>query len=699
MSQDQQTYQRAVTGALLGLGVQIVIAVALLIMGLWSQNAAVVAATWQAFGGLALWIALAIIYQQHKLERIEALEAEQIAERHGSDSSLFETTAEDLSVHRRRLTLLYKWLLPIVSLITSFYLMGVGLWRFLPYLDVFAAEPDWPGAAVAVPRGLGLPIAVSVGLAFIGFLVSRYLAGMANVREWQLLRGGAGYVMASVIILLALIAGFGFAVWEVPAVIRSLAIIIPVFMVLIGIEMALNFLLDIYRPRRPNEIPRPAFDSRLLSLLTTPESIAKTINEAINYQFGFEITRSWFWQLLSRSFTWLVLCGAFLLWLTSLFVIVEPHQQAVMTRFGQIEQQPLAPGLHVKLPWPIARVRAFDVTKLRTIRVGDQPDLKPGVPILWSNEHLEGKPAMLIVALPKDLTLEGEGGEEKIVVQVDGDQAGDGDDQEAGIPSVSIVNAEVTLQYRIKEGGLVDYVRHYADADQMLGDLAVQEFNRYLLAHDVDELIGTGRAEASEVLRERIQAEVDRQQLGVQVEAMTVQSVHPPKEVAEAFHETVGAQQERQTAIEEARQEAIRRQVEVAGSVAQAAQLVDLIEQYNRLLRDRAIDDPEVDALGAKIEGLLREAGGEAATEIQDALAYRWERENLERSKAERFEKELLAYRAAPQFYKMRRYLEVLADSTVDARKYMLVADRDRLILRFDFKDVSGGFDTLDLGE
>ncbi len=107
-------------------------------------------------------------------------------------------------------------------------------------------------------------------------------------------------------------------------------------MFLMAAEIIFNFVLNLYRPRIADEVPRPAFDSRVLSLLSAPDSIVKSINEAVNYQFGFDITSSWGYQLLLRSTAWLILFGVFSLAALNTMVIVEPHQQAIKLAGGSI---------------------------------------------------------------------------------------------------------------------------------------------------------------------------------------------------------------------------------------------------------------------------------------------------------------------------------------------------------------------------
>lgn len=717
MSEDQQTYQRAVAAALLGLAVQAAVALALGVLALVTVNPAVYAACWHAVGGLLLWLCLVVVYQQYKLERAEALEVEQLAERHGAESSIFETSAEDLSVARNRLRRFIRWGLPLASLLTAGYLIGIGgwiTWWSVQQIDALAAI-----SRTISPLLLGF---IFAGIAFGCFVVSRYLAGMGKLTHWQLLRGGAAYLMGVALVSLLLTIAVGLMDW-VQWPIRYLALVVPVFMVVIGVEMALNFLLDLYRPRKLGEVPRPAFDSRLLGLLTTPESVAKTINEAINYQFGFEITRSWFWQLLSRAFGGLIVLGAVVILLLSCVVVVQPNEQAVVTTFGRLaSQQPLAPGLHVKWPWPMGRARHYDVTTIRSLKASDKAELKTDVPILWTNVHTVQDPVNFVVAAPRDLIID--------AGTPDGPAQPMADTERQLIqqtPSVSLVNVEIELHYRIRaDGGLMDYITSVArieeiernrqaqgssaqalarliDQDKptahpLLENIAQTQVSQWLFAHDIDELIGSARSEGEAVLHERIQAAANEAKLGIEVVNVAIMSIHPPQagEVAAAFAEVVSAEQRRQRIIEQALAEQIRIMAEVAGSTATARRIVDQVEQLEQSRRDGAASQQLADQELA-LEQLLRDAGGEAATQIADARAYRWQRENSERGNAVLFDAQIKAYDEAPRLYRARKHLDVLARGMAEARKYLLLTDRDDLILRFDFKDQTNAMEQLRL--
>jgi regulator of protease activity HflC (stomatin/prohibitin superfamily) len=107
-------------------------------------------------------------------------------------------------------------------------------------------------------------------------------------------------------------------------------------------------------------------------------------------------------------------------------------------------------------------------------------------------------------------------------------------------------------------------------------------------------------------------------------------------------------------------------------------------------------------AIAAKesdIEVLLGEARGEAAEVIHAARGYRWTRAVGEKSASERFTGELLAYERSPDYYRTRRFLDVLSGGLSDRRKFVIAGEqRDLPVLQMDFSDPTSAIDTL-LGE
>jgi hypothetical protein len=70
---------------------------------------------------------------------------------------------------------------------------------------------------------------------------------------------------------------------------------------LMAAEMLVTLLLEIYRPRVKGKVARPLYDSRVVGLLAQPESLFTTAAQTLDYQFGFKVSETWFFQLLQKN--------------------------------------------------------------------------------------------------------------------------------------------------------------------------------------------------------------------------------------------------------------------------------------------------------------------------------------------------------------------------------------------------------------
>ncbi len=694
MSQNEQTYSRAITAALIGLATQAVLAIAVGLLSLYTQSPALNVATWYILGGLPIWVVIWALFNQHRLERQEALEAEALAADDARAAALFNEAGQQLAIARRGLERIYKYGLNIVSLLVGVYLTTLGALFF--YFSLNANRTIYQAEGLAAEAGLTTGLGINPGanlvllmlalvvLGFASFLVARYVAGMTTEKAWIPLRGGAAYLMGSAVVIALLLVAAVFAYFNEPRGFVYGSVVISAVMTLLGVETLLAFLFGIYRPRKTGEFVRPAFDSRILGWLTRPESIGKIVTETLNYQFGFEISRSWFYQLLARLTLPLVVVGVVVLLLMSSLVFVAPQQNAIITTFGAFDRV-AQPGLHFKWPWPVGRAQKYDVYRVHQIILGSRyEDFMEGIALLWTNQHTETDETYLVTA-PTPTS--------------------DDDDQLiTDIAAGELIGCDVVVKYRIAEGGLKQYATSAVDPVKYLEAVAEQVINRYFATKDIDTLLGTGRLDASQTLLQQIRDEANRVQLGIEVAFVTVSVVHPPQksEVAMKFHEQIGASQEKLAAIEDARREAESILASVAGSREKALQIQNAIDAVNDL-QARVDADPNDEATrqqlldaSAKVEQLIDAAGGEAAQQLAAARAFRWEHAISELARTERFRSELAAYQNAPRYYKMQLYLEALAEALKDRRKVIIDSRSDHSPhIRLQLEDASSGLDRL----
>lgn len=636
MKADYQSFKRAASVCLLGLVLQLAMGLTLLIHSVLSHNhSGLTGALFVLLGGV-VWLSLAVVFDQHRRERIEALEAEAIAQQGGRAASAFGE-AEDLRVAGKRLAWMHRIMLPVVSLGYAGALAGIGYWRFRSGEALID-----PGSFRPVEEH-GWPISIGIALGFVGFMFARYVSGMAKQPVWANLRGGAAQAVGAAIVGVAIAVTHFIDYMGPDAASRYLQAILPALMMALALEVALNFVLGIYRPRRPGEVPRPAMDSRVLSFVAAPDRIAESIGGALNYQFGFDVTGSWFYQLLSRSVTALLVVGVAVLWLMTVVGVVQPNEQGIRLRLGGlVSEEPLKPGAYLKLPWPLERIERFDTERVRRINIAGEAPTISGA-ILWTNDHKSAESFFLVQPAALERT--------------------------AGVVSgdYSLVAAEIPLYYQVND---VIKFHTFAAADareQVIRAEAQREVLRYMASMNVDDVLGRGRSAAAAELHRRISRRLAELETGVGVLFVGIEGVHPPRETAEEYEKYVGANQEREALIDMGQREASEMLINAAGSLRTAEQLVSLINRA-----ELEADAEKRTALEAEISDLIARAGGQAAVLLQQARADRWQKHMTARAEAEAYGGELMMYRASPRIYGATRYFDTLRDLIKDKRVYFV---------------------------
>jgi len=669
---DQETFRRGRSAAIGGLVVQLVLAAATALVASWSGQPALTAASWHMLGGLPIWIVLIVFYGQRALERRESLAADKLAASDTATAMIFGELSDELQRARQRLATIVTWGLPAVSLLVGGFLVTAGallLWRFAATMAT-AGE-----AQLRVVHPVGVLFATA-GITFLAFVAGRWASGFARLPAWSLLRGGASYLMSCFVVAgLAAVAAAAAAITDDAAFFRLLGCVVPVVMLLVGGEILVTSLLEIYRPRKPGEIPRPAFDSRLLGLLTAPESLADVVGELIRYQFGVEVSRSWLFRLLGRALAPLVLLGLAVLVALSCLVVVEPDEEGVVLRFGAVSGPVRAAGIHAKLPWPIETAATYPAR--RVLQVSVSSDLagrsRDGDVVLWTT----GDDRLAHI------------GKEYYPAALASAAAGGG---------LAVVDAEVAIQYRIRD--LLAFLKATPDGDAAVAVVAQQEAGRYFAGHDLEFLLSQSRATAGPELAAAIQKRVDGLGLGLEIVDAAITAIQPPGgAVARAFHRQIAARQDRETLVERARRDATATLSKVAGSEALGRELDAAILALDAARTAQGDRAGPLAAAEAELAALLATAKGEAAELVHAARGDRWSRAVGEQAARERFAGELLAFERAPRYYRAVRFFEVLAEGLADRRKFVVAGDDGALpILRMDFADPASALETL-LGE
>jgi membrane protease subunit HflK len=517
--------RRARTVAMVGLIFSILVSVFFLLLTSWSDSEALRALTRFTAVGNLIWFFLVLIYHQRVLVQDEAFESEQIRRERAAGvigEAIFDVDDEELLLARRRLRWMYRWVLPAFTILIIGSLVAVGLAAWEWELNASVWRRDWPGV-----KHSGLLAWFVGGASFLSFLLSRYAVGMARHAEWRMLRAGASWLMGVTLAGLTLVVTLGILHFSPtsPVSERILAYVLRILLLVLAGEILLNFVLDFYRPRGVDDEPRPAFDSRLLGLFSEPGGIARSIAEAINYQFGFEVSSTWFYKLLQRSVVPLLGFGVAAMLAASCLVFVENNEEAVVERFGSRLPRVLGPGVHAKLPWPVDIAYKVASSKVHELKIGIEPPKDPNRPprdddslILWTNQHSQEPHLEVLVATPR---LESYVARAVLASQpaagAPTTQPGEADApiQAGEAVAVSMMRVAVSLQYQIRDAA--DWLTTYDKPEEMLKAIANREIIRYCASVDVNGLIGGQRSQIEKALWETIQKRTDEAKLGVEI--------------------------------------------------------------------------------------------------------------------------------------------------------------------------------------
>ena len=709
---DHLAYQRATNIAGFGFLLQLVAATVLLIFGYRGDEATARFASFYLYTGLIVWLGLIIVFNQHKLERLEALEEGELTAT-TSGESIFDRSGDEIRVAARRLRMMYKWVMPLASLLFVCVLFLLS-WIMFDALAGMAGSDGW--LQLLMTENKGWLIAVTLGFSVVCFIISRYLAGMAEQKVWQNLRAGAAVMVGNAVVLLAIAVGTIVRYFEIDDVMFFVAWAIPVFMVIVGVEVVLNPLLNPYRPRISGEFPRAAFDSRSLSLLATPDSLVRSLNDAVNYQFGFDITSSWGYQLVLRSSAWLCILGLLVLLALSTLSVVGGREQGLRLRSGALvgtEGNVVHdPGFFWKLPWPIEQTRVYDVSSLRSLpltpmdkgrRDGflweDEVRLDPGEVI---EPFIVGR-SRLTVDSDARVTQDSESGEDAA-----GDFSG----------NYALVDMLVQLEYRIRpesggEPGLLRYLhfgtdsiqrrQEFTDRERALRDLALSVVTREMSTRSLDDVLSDDRADISGQMLVEVQRAFDKQQVGVEIVAINIPMIRPSGDAASRFQDLPLAMQQRDRSVANAERNRIALFTAIAGDPSVIDQIEESIDavQDARARRDKLAEELGEDATQvraasrelaqqvAATERLLEDSGGQAASIIASAERDRWIEIMEKRAQAGRVQSQVAAYRAAPELYRQRAIMQTYVRRLSGLRKYIVGIPPERMNVNVELRDLA----------
>ncbi len=237
---------------------------------------------------------------------------------------------------------------------------------------------------------------------------------------------------------------------------------------------------------------------------------------------------------------WIVLL-LILIWLGSGIFIVKPDEAGVVLRFGAYTRTEDA-GLHYHIPYPIETVVLPNVSRVRQAEVGFRSTQNSGNFQQGRNQAVDDEGSMLT-----------------------GDE--------------NIVNIQFNIQYNIKPDGAFDYLFNVTQPDAVVKKAAEAAMREVIGRTTLDSALTGGRVDIQNKVTGLLQNILDRYQVGVQVVAVQMQDVQPPKDVQEAFKDVASAREDKQRLINMA--EAYRQDI-LPKAQGTAAEIVNTAEAYKQ---------------------------------------------------------------------------------------------------------------------
>jgi membrane protease subunit HflK len=217
-----------------------------------------------------------------------------------------------------------------------------------------------------------------------------------------------------------------------------------------------------------------------------------------------------------------------LVWLAMGIYIVQPNQEAVITRFG-VYSRSVEPGVHYHLPLPIEAAQLVSVTNQNKTVIGGSQGAEE---------------------LDESLMLTGD---------------------------ENIVDLSFTVQWHVSDAA--QYLFNIRDPDAAVKAVAESSMREVVGRSRLTAIITNGRGEVQNQTATLMQRTLDKYQAGVTVDAVQIQNANPPSEVVPAYQDIARAGQDAQSYINDANKYRNRVVNEAKGD---AAKIIQAAEGYRQ---------------------------------------------------------------------------------------------------------------------
>lgn len=282
------------------------------------------------------------------------------------------------------------------------------------------------------------------------------------------------------------------------------------------------------------------------------------------------MTRRWGWGLLLIA-----------VYLATGFYVVGGNEQAAVRRFGRWVTPWKTSGWHYDLPWPFTTRTTVNLAAVRVQTVGSMSEA-------IGDELLPAQRKTPQALLTGDKNL---------------------------------LQLRASVHYRLKDESLGDFLTTHHQPELYLQRLTTTALNEAAVNAGVDYLHTLGLAELHDWLTRRLQADVQRTRLGIEIDRVTLDGAEPPVRVQADFLDVANARNEAAKATQDARTYAEQR---LTAAKAEQQRLQELARQ------DAGTRRANADGRAARFLSLVEQLTAEAeSTQRPYAECRQWAEHRL----------------------------------------------------------------------
>jgi regulator of protease activity HflC (stomatin/prohibitin superfamily) len=271
----------------------------------------------------------------------------------------------------------------------------------------------------------------------------------------------------------------------------------------------------------------------------------------------------------------------------------------------------------------------------------------------------------------------------------------------------SVVEADIILQYRVRDHQLDKFLGFSNDTkarrsqlgmrERALKSIAMREVTRAMSVRTLDEVLSPPtETPLVDVLAQAIQSAYDAADCGVEVVGLSIPRLRPPGREGGKFEELSIARQNGRRQLEDAQSTVNTNMSLIVGDVARATEVYQGILELERLEQAAKSGDvaaaAKANALRARLEQTVLDSRAQAASVISSARALRWNALMDAQAIAQDVLGQAPAWSVDPRLYRARRSMEALGDSLASVRaKYILLPDAERVRLDVEMQETTSG--------